>query len=124
MIRIIANWLKIDTVAETAKNGFKCLKMHSNVYLPKRANKYKQMVNNGNKWPQIANNCKISEITKYGEQITKMSNNVKKCPKTCLEWPKNVKISEQNNVHRFSGSKLPKKNGTTHFHTMFSVIFC
>ena len=22
------NWLKINTVAETAKNGFKCLKMH------------------------------------------------------------------------------------------------
>ena len=22
---------------------------------------------NGKKWPKIANNCKISEITKYGE---------------------------------------------------------
>ena len=30
------------------------------------------MVKNGQKWPKIANNCKISEVTKYGEQITKM----------------------------------------------------
>ena len=33
---------------------------------------------NGNKWQKITNDCKISEITKYGEKITKMSNNVKK----------------------------------------------
>ena len=33
-LRIIA---KTDTVAEIAKNVFKCLKMHSNVYSPKRA---------------------------------------------------------------------------------------
>ena len=59
-------------MAETAKNGFKCLKMHSNVYYPKRTNKYKKMVKNGKKWPKIAINCKISEITKYGEKMPKM----------------------------------------------------
>ena len=41
------------------------------------------MVKNGKKCQKIINNCKISEITKYGEQITKidkMSNNVTKMP--------------------------------------------
>ena len=33
--------------AETAKNGFKCFKMHSNTYSPKRAKKCQQMVTNG-----------------------------------------------------------------------------
>ena len=32
----------------------------------------KKMVTNAKKWLNIANNCKISEITKYGEKITKM----------------------------------------------------
>ena len=42
------------------------------------------MVKNGKKCQKITNNCKISEITKYGEKlqkITKMSNNIKKCQK-------------------------------------------
>ena len=50
-------------MAETAKNGVRCFKMYSNVYSPK-GEKCKQIVKNGKKWPEIANNCKISEITK------------------------------------------------------------
>ena len=78
-------------MAETAKNGFRCLKMYSNVYSPKRAKKYKQIVKNYKKWLNIANNCKISKITKYGE---KMKTNSQKCiknaknePKTAKKWP-------------------------------------
>ena len=59
--------------AETAKNGFKCFKMHSNTYSPKRAKKCQKMFKNVRK---LKNNCKISEITKYGEQMTKIYNNV------------------------------------------------
>ena len=59
-------------MAETAKNGFKCLKMHSNIYSPKRAKKCQTMVTNDKKWPKIANNCKISEITKYVEKMIQM----------------------------------------------------
>ena len=59
-------------MAETAKNGFKCLKMHSNVYFPKRAKKYKKMVKKCKKWLKIANNFKISEVTKYGEKMINM----------------------------------------------------
>ena len=36
-------------VAETAKNGFKCFKMHSNAYYPKRAKKGKNS-KYGKKW--------------------------------------------------------------------------
>ena len=49
--------------------------MHSNVYSAKRANKYQQMVKNGKRWPKIANNFNVSEITKYGEKITKIDKN-------------------------------------------------
>ena len=47
------------------------------------------MVKNGNKWPKIANNCKISEITKYGEKMQKIDKNVKNAknePKTSQKW--------------------------------------
>ena len=33
------------------------------------------------KWQKIANNCKISEITKYGENMTNIDINEKKCKK-------------------------------------------
>ena len=49
--------------------------MHSNTYSPKRANKWQKMakmVKNGNKCQKITNNCKISEITKYGEKMQKI----------------------------------------------------
>ena len=59
-------------MAETAKNGFKCLKMHSNVYFQKRAKKYQKIVKKGKKLLKIANNCKISESTKYGKKMTNM----------------------------------------------------
>ena len=55
---------------------------------PKRAKKAPKMVKNGNKFQKITNNCKISEITKYGEKITKIykiDKNLQKCqtePKT------------------------------------------
>ena len=65
-------------MAETAKNGVRCLKMHSNVYFPKRAKKYQKMVKNGKKWLKIANNFKISQVTKYCEKNDK---HVKKCQK-------------------------------------------
>ena len=63
------------------------------------------MVKNGNKWPKIANNCQISEITKYGEKMPKMYKNVKNEPKTAKKLP-NLK---QQKMHSFSGSKLPQK---------------
>ena len=50
------------------------------------------MLKNGKKYQKIINNCKISEITKYGDKITKlttMSNNVNKCQKrakTAKKW--------------------------------------
>ena len=73
-------------MAETAKNGFRCLKMYSNVYSPKRAKNTKNIVKKWQKWLKIANNCKISEITKYGEKMRKIHKNVtknaKKEPKT------------------------------------------
>ena len=43
--------------------------------------KGQQIEKNGKKWSKIANNCKISEITKYGDKITKIYKNVKKCQK-------------------------------------------
>ena len=51
------------------------------------------MVTNGRKWQKIANNCKISEITKYGEKFTKMPNNVKKMPKTAQKRPNLILFS-------------------------------
>ena len=72
IIFLARNYLnKFIQLAETAKNGFKCFKMHSNKYSPKRATKCKQMVKNGKKCQKISNNCKISKITKYGEKMKK-----------------------------------------------------
>ena len=90
-------------VSETA-NGFKCLKMHSNAYFPKRAKNTK----NGKKWPEIAHNCKISEITKYGEQITQIDKNVKKCRKLVKNGHKMAKF-KKTKCHRCSGLKLPQQ---------------
>ena len=71
--------------------------MHSTAYSPKRAHKCQKMVKNSNKWQKITNNCKISEITKYGEKMTKIDKNVKhakKMQKIGLKWPKNGQLSE------------------------------
>ena len=46
--------------------------MHSNTYSPKWA---QQMVKNGKKFQKMTNNRKMSEITKYGEKITKNDKN-------------------------------------------------
>ena len=55
IVFLARNYLnKIIQWAETAKNGFKCFKMHSNTYSPKRATKYK----NGKKWQQMSENYK------------------------------------------------------------------
>ena len=71
--------------------------MHSNAYSPKRENKLPKNGKNGKKCQKITYNFKISEITKYGEKMTKIYKNVKQCkqmPKTGLKRPKNGKISE------------------------------
>ena len=55
----------------------------------------KKMVKNGEKWQKITNNCKMSEITKYGEKMPKIDKNVKQCkkmPKTGQKRPKNGHI--------------------------------
>ena len=55
-------------MAEAANNGFKCIKCIQ-MYISQKG---KQIQKNGKKWqkwPKIANNCKISEITKYGEKM-------------------------------------------------------
>ena len=69
------------------------------------------MVKYGNKCQKMTNNCKISEITKYGEKMTKIDTNDKQCQKmtkTGLKRPKNGQIPNKF-CHRFSGSKLPHK---------------
>ena len=63
------------------------------------------MVTNGNKFQKITNNCKISEITKYGEKITQIDKNWQKCQKQ----PTNGQISKKQ-ISSFTGSKLPHKN--------------
>ena len=71
-------------MAGTAKNVFRCLKMYSNVYSPKRVTKYKNKIQKWQKWPKIANNCKISEIiniVKKLEKLRKIHKNVKQMPK-------------------------------------------
>ena len=56
------------------------------------------MPKNGKKWQKcqkITNNCKISEIIKYGEKMTKIDKNVKQSqqmPKTGLKGAKNGQI--------------------------------
>ena len=74
-------------------NALKCIQIHIPQKGPKNAKKMTK------KWQKITNNCKISEITKYGEKMTKLDKNVKQCKKMQkmgLKRPKN-------------GSKLPKK---------------
>ena len=68
-------------------NALKCIQIH---ILQKGQTKYQQIVKNGKKLPKIANNCKISEITKYGEKMTTLYKNVKKCKKNAKNEPKTV----------------------------------
>ena len=95
------------------------LKMHPNAYSPKRANKWQKMVTNGKKCQKITNNCKISEIIKYGEKMTTIAKNLQKCQKMPKNRPKTGQKMATFQIlflHRFSGSKLL---GTSRFHTMF-----
>ena len=62
-------------------NALKYIQIHIPQKGPTNA---KKNLKNGKKCQKITNNCKISEITKYGEKckkLTTMSNNVKKCKK-------------------------------------------
>ena len=82
--------------------------MHSNTYSPQKR------PTNGKKWQKMSENCKIPEITKYGEKVTKIDKNVKQCkkmPKRAKNEPKTAKFKKRKN-HRFSGSKLAKKIDT------------
>ena len=62
------------------------------------------MVKNAKKWLKIENNCKISEITKYGEKMQTNDKNVKQCKKHAKNGPK---------THR----KLPN------FGNLFFIVF-
>ena len=57
----------------------------------RQTKKNKKMVTNGKKCPKIANNCKVPEITKYGEKKRtndkKMYKNAKNEPKKAKKWP-------------------------------------
>ena len=63
------------------------------------------------KCQKITNNCKISEIIKYGEKMTTIDKNVKQCKKMPKKGQKRAKKwpNLKKNCHRFSGSKLPQK---------------
>ena len=65
--------------------------MHSNTYSPKRAKKCKKLVKKWQKCQKITNNCKISEITKYGEKMTNIDKNVKQCKQIAKNGPKTAK---------------------------------
>ena len=82
-------------------NVLKCIQIH----IPQKGQKMPQ---NGKKWQKIANNFKISEITKYGEKMTTIYKNVKKCQQMQKTGQKRTKMVKfQICFHRFSGSKLP-----------------
>ena len=74
-------------------NAFKCIQIH----IPQKWTKNAKNGKKCKKCQKITNNCKISEITKYGKKMTQMG----------LKRPKNGKISDIL-FHRFSGSKLPQ----------------
>ena len=65
------------------------------------------MVKNGKKWPEIANNCKISEITKYGEEMTKIAKNVNNWQKRDKNGQKMAKFKK--NVIVFLARNYLKK---------------
>ena len=61
--------------AETAKNGFKCFKMHSNTYSPKRAKKCQKVVKmakNVRKLQIIAKYQKLLTMVKKGQKSKQM----------------------------------------------------
>ena len=46
------------------------------------------MAKNSKKYQKITNNCKISKINKYGEKITTIYKNAKRCKKNAKNGPK------------------------------------
>ena len=66
---------------ETAKNGFKCFKMHSNTYSPKKC---QQMATNFRKLQIITKFQKLLNMVK----MTKIDKNVKQCKKNDKNGPK------------------------------------
>ena len=79
------------------------------------------MEKNVKKCQKITNNCKISEITKYGEKMKTIYKNLKQCKKgqkTGLKRPKNGQISDFF-LSSFFWLETTSKNGTSRFHTMF-----
>ena len=62
-------------------NALKCIQ----IYILQKGEQMQKMVKNGNKCQKITNNCKISEITKYGAKMTKIYKNVKQFKK-CQKW--------------------------------------
>ena len=93
--------------------------MHSNTYSPKMAKNCQTMVKNGKKWQKIANNCKISEITKYGENWQQIAKNVKKMPKTVQNGPNGQKMGQFLFFSSFFWLETTQQNSTSRFHTMF-----
>ena len=83
-------------------NALKCI-------FSKKGKQIQKMVTNDKKWPKIANNCKISEITKYGEKMRTNCKNSQKCIKNAQNEPKTAKFKKTKKCHHFSGSKLPQK---------------
>ena len=79
-------------MAETAKNGFKYLKMHSNTYSPKRGKNAPKNGKNGRKLQIIVKFQKLQNMVKK-LQLTKMSNKCNKNAKNGPKTGKNGKIS-------------------------------
>ena len=65
------------------------------MHIPPKGKKSQKMVKNGKKCQKITNNCKISEIMKYGEKNLKNSNNVKKCQKRAKNGQKMAKFQKK-----------------------------
>ena len=79
------------------------------------------MVTNCKKCQKITNNCKISEITKYGEKMPKIDTNVKQCQKMPKKRAQNgQKMAKlKTKLSSFFWLETTSKNGTSRFHTMF-----
>ena len=93
----MSSFICLETTSTNWYSGLKQLKMDLNALKCIQIHIPQKMQKNCKKWQQITNNCKISEITKYGEKMTKIDKNVKQCKKMTkmgLKRPKNGKISE------------------------------
>ena len=97
-------------------NALKCIQ----IYIPQKGQKSPKRAKNAKKWPKIANNFKISEITKYREIMTTIDQHVnkrKQMPKTSQTRKKMAKFKTK--MLSFFWLETTSKNGTSRFHTMF-----